>query len=769
LIGRSTNTLDQRVIDGRRPFPYVRQVFEQGWDLGGLALPSTTTTTTYDEWGNATSIAVSTSDGFSRTTTNEYRPADVGNWILGRLNRATVSATSPPNPIETPSLPSFTVGVGSGTLSNVSNTLGLLSVATSVVPSGGVAPITYSWSRISGSGINANQPAGSNLAEFSRNFTVRESVTNIFRVTARDAAGRATTRDVTVTLRVNALPSIAITSPATNTIVGAPATFALSVAASDTDGSIAKVDYFNGATLIATITTAPYNFNWTNVPGGTYSVTARATDNDGAVTTSAAVSLVSNVLPTVALTSPANGESYSAPATIPLRATATDAEGIAWVEFLHGTTVLHRDTTAPYEFNWAGVGQGNYLLSARAQDLRGGVASTATVSVGVNNALPVVSVTSPANGAVVNSPGTFTLSATATDPDGSITKVEFLNGTSVLATLTSAPYTFTWSGVPPGTYALAVRATDNANATITTPPLSVRVNTPPSISFSPSGSRVIPAPGNFSMSAIAADTDGSVVRVEFMSGNTVISTVTTPPYNFTWSNLPAGNYWISARAIDNDGGVAASPATHLMVNAPPVVTLYDPQNNAVFVNPRITLSSTVTNPDGIGVVSSVNYRVNGNGVASATGPGFITHWNAPGEGTYVVTAHAQDDHGMPGESAPATIRVVNPVVVSASPPAPTVAVTSSGPMSTPVKITATGGGGGYTFLRWEKPLGGSRITAMGTFDALFYVVLGPFPDSVTERFRAVVRSSAGLDGFVDIDVRFSTIYDPCSDPNAFCW
>ena len=59
--------------------------------------------------------------------------------------------------------------------------------------------------------------------------------------------------------------------------------------ASDSDGSVAKVDFYQGATLLGTDTTAPYTFVWANVAAGSYSLTAKATDDDNATTTSTAI------------------------------------------------------------------------------------------------------------------------------------------------------------------------------------------------------------------------------------------------------------------------------------------------------------------------------------------------------------------------------------------------------------------------------------------------------------------------------------------------
>jgi hypothetical protein len=82
------------VATGRRYFPYVSQSVETGYDLNGAALPTITTTSHYDSYGNPTQIVVGTGDGYSKTTTNTY-VNDTTNWFLGRLTRATVTSTTP--------------------------------------------------------------------------------------------------------------------------------------------------------------------------------------------------------------------------------------------------------------------------------------------------------------------------------------------------------------------------------------------------------------------------------------------------------------------------------------------------------------------------------------------------------------------------------------------------------------------------------------------------------------------------------------------------
>ena len=94
------------------------------------------------------------------------------------------------------------------------------------------------------------------------------------------------------------------------------------------------------------------------------------------------------------------------------------------------------------------------------------------------NASPTVSLTSPANGATFAAPAAVTLSATATDADGTITKVEFFQGTSLINTDTVSPYSFNWTGVPAGGYTLTAKATDNLGAVTTSIPVSITVTAP---------------------------------------------------------------------------------------------------------------------------------------------------------------------------------------------------------------------------------------------------------------------------------------------------
>ncbi len=109
----------------------------------------------------------------------------------------------------------------------------------------------------------------------------------------------------------NQPPQVALTAPADGATVTAGSDVPVSAAANDADGTISRVDFFSGTTLIGSNATQPYAVTWQAVPAGTYTLTAVAFDNDGAQTTSVPVSVrvdtAANQPPTATLTAPANG------------------------------------------------------------------------------------------------------------------------------------------------------------------------------------------------------------------------------------------------------------------------------------------------------------------------------------------------------------------------------------------------------------------------------------------------------------------------------
>ena len=102
---------------------------------------------------------------------------------------------------------------------------------------------------------------------------------------------------------------------------------------------------------------------------------------------------------------------------------------------------------------------------------------------GGGNLPPKVSVTKPASGATFPAGSSIALEATASDPDGNVAEVQFLEGSNLLQTDATSPYGFTWRNVPAGQYALTAKAKDNAGAITVSSPVSVTVGAPPNGGF----------------------------------------------------------------------------------------------------------------------------------------------------------------------------------------------------------------------------------------------------------------------------------------------
>ncbi|HEX4646598.1 MAG TPA: Ig-like domain-containing protein [Verrucomicrobiae bacterium] len=116
-----------------------------------------------------------------------------------------------------------------------------------------------------------------------------------------------------------------------------------------------------------------------------------------------------------------------------------------------------------------------------------GMMGRVVVNPAPSNAPPVVSITSPANGAVFAAPANVTITANATDSDGSVTNVQLLaNATPMSETNGPGPvFRLTASALAAGSYALTAKATDNGGASTTSGTVNISVVAPVAVSNSP--------------------------------------------------------------------------------------------------------------------------------------------------------------------------------------------------------------------------------------------------------------------------------------------
>src|ERR1019366_8417962 len=186
-----------------------------------------------------------------------------------------------------------------------------------------------------------------------------------------------------------------------------------------------------------------------------------------------------DVPPTVAITSPTNGAAFTAPANVPITATANDSDGsVTNVSFFDGVTFLGRTNNTPYTVT-ASLATGAHALTAVAMDNLG-LSTTSTVvnvTVSAANVPPSVTITNPVDNATFGNTDTVTVQVSASDTDGSVTNVQLFNGAVLLRSFSTGPYNFSGTSISGnfalGTNTLTAVATDNLGATATSAPVHV--------------------------------------------------------------------------------------------------------------------------------------------------------------------------------------------------------------------------------------------------------------------------------------------------------
>ncbi len=237
---------------------------------------------------------------------------------------------------------------------------------------------------------------------------------------------------------------------------------------------------------------APFSYSAADLGLGTYTLTAVATDSQGAQTTSAARTFIvsdTNVPPTVSLVIPQDNSRWNAPATVTFQANANSGEAndTVSVSFYANGTLIGTRSSAPFSLS-STLAASTYTITAVAMDGQGATTTSAarTVVVSDTNLPPTVSITAPSGGANYSTaPASFTLSATANagEVNGWVTKVEFYINGSFVNTDTAAPWSYNVSGLANGSYTLTAKAFDQFGAATISAPVTITVGPQPKLHF----------------------------------------------------------------------------------------------------------------------------------------------------------------------------------------------------------------------------------------------------------------------------------------------
>jgi len=192
------------------------------------------------------------------------------------------------------------------------------------------------------------------------------------------------------------------------------------------------------------------------------------------------------------------------------------------------------------------------------------------ISNSVNNKIPTVSISAPSEGADILIGTPITISANASDPDGTVIRVDFYDGTTFLGSDINAPYSFVYNNAPTGTRTFRAIAFDNqggqnyyAVTVLVAPP-----NQLPVVSvISPINGTILDPAISTVVTADAYDNDGTITAVYFYKDNTIVGVDYTAPYSAYLDTYIAGVYNIKAEAVDNRNGRTFSAVNSFTVKS----------------------------------------------------------------------------------------------------------------------------------------------------------------------------------------------------------
>ena len=199
----------------------------------------------------------------------------------------------------------------------------------------------------------------------------------------------------------------------------------------------------------------------------------------------------------------------------------------------------------------------------------------------------------------------------------------------------------------------------------------------------------VAAPGTFVLRAAASDPDGSVSAVRFYANGTLLAQQTASPYVFTWSNVAAGTYTITASATDDRSATGTSAAVTVYVYQPtplrpPDVSLVQPVDGSTYTAPAAVLLEAAATADG--TVAQVSFYTGTTLLATVPNSPYAWTWREVAAGTYQLYAVAHDTTGLTGTSPAVFISVLSSATpqpwcalsVSVDPPGAGAVIPSSG-------------------------------------------------------------------------------------------
>ena len=335
---------------------------------------------------------------------------------------------------------------------------------------------------------------------------------------------------------------------------------------------------------------------------------------------------------------------------------------------------------------------------------------------------PAVEITAPLTGATFSAPAAVTVSADASDADGSVAQVAFFVDGNPIGTSMSAPFSVNWQNVAAGTYQLTAVATDNAGLTRTSAPVSITVsasNTPPVLAAI--GPKSVDESTLLTVPSSASDADVPAQALTYsLAAAPEGAAINATTGVFTWTpgeSQGPGTFPVTIRVTDTGSASAETSFTITVneVNLAPVLAAIGPQS----VNEETLLTVTPSATDADLPAQTLTYSMaagpSGASVNPTTGAFTWTPGASVGPASVPVTIRVTD-------SAKATAETSFTISVTESNTAPVLAPIGAQTVAEGTLLTVTAAATdadlpaqALTYSLVGGPSGAAIVAATGVF------------------------------------------------------
>jgi len=516
---------------------------------------------------------------------------------------------------------------------------------------------TYAWTQTSGPGTAGFGSAGN----ASTTVTGLIQGTYVFTLTVTDNNGLSNSATVTVTVNPANTPPVA-NAGSNQTITLPTSSASLSGSGTGTNGATISTYAWtqtSGPNTAGITTAGSAATTVTGLIQGAYVFTLTVTDNHG-LTNSATVSVTVNPAPnTPPVANAGSNQTIQLPAssaTLSGSGTGTNGATIstyAWTQ-TSGPNTAGISTPGSAGTTVTGLIQGTYVFTLTVTDNHS-LTNSATVSVTVNPAYTVPSVSAGGNQTIQLPASSATLTGSGTGTNGATISTYAwtqTSGPNTAGITTAGSAGTTVTGLIQGTYVFTLTVTDNHSLT-NSATVSVTVNpayTAPSVSAG--GNQTIQLPTNSAtLTGSGAGTNGATISTYAWtqtSGPNTAGITTAGNAGTTVTGLIQGVYDFTLTVTDNHGltssatvGVTVNPAyTAPSVSAGGNQTIQLPANTA-------TLTGSGTGTNGATISTYAWTQTSGPNTAGITTAGSAgTTVTGLIQGTYVFKLTVTDNHGL---------------------------------------------------------------------------------------------------------------------------